>query len=175
MSDAYIGEIRMFAGDYAPAYWGFCAGSLIAVSENQALFSLIGSSYGGNGRTVYGLPDMRGRIPVHNGRGSGLSFYPTGQKVGFEGVTLTLGQMPTHKHYLQGSDIDANTSQPQRAMLARQSDGTFYTDDLTSTSLEKMADNQMLDTGGGQAHSNVMPFHTLSFIICLTGLYPSRN
>jgi microcystin-dependent protein len=116
MSEPYVGEIRMFAGNFAPRGWAFCDGQLLAVAQNDALFSLLGTIYGGDGRTTFGLPDLRGRVPIHAGSGPGLSPRRLGEKGGQEDVTLSLNELPQHDHMLIGSNTDASTDEPAGLM-----------------------------------------------------------
>lgn len=173
MSDPFLGEIRMFAGNYAPRYWAFCNGQMLAISDYNALFSLLGTFYGGDGRTSFGLPDMRGRLPVCFGQGPGLSAYAMGQKSGVETVTLTTEQIPSHSHTLAASGAAAAVPSPTGALPA----------DTTASSISLYAESadvelnaaSISEEGGGVPHSNLMPFLCVSFIICLQGIYPSRN
>jgi microcystin-dependent protein len=176
MSDPFIGEIRMFAGSFAPRQWAFCDGQLIATSQNDALFSLIGTFYGGNGITTFGIPDMRGRIPVHQGNGPGLTPRPIGQRAGVETVTLQQTQIPSHTHKLQASSDRASSVDPLGNVL-----GTFdaadlmYSDTYDSSMVGQMNENSVENTGSTDYHTNLMPYQCLSYIICLMGDYPSRN
>ena len=176
MSDAYVGEIRMFAGTYAPQHWSFCSGTLMGISDNTALFSLIGAQYGGDGRVSFSLPDMRGRVPIHRGQGNALPNYVIGQKGGKEKVVLTSSQMPAHSHKVKASQNLANSINPSGNVPAKVT-YTFYSDKVADESdpLEMMAQGMVSKTGNNNAHSNIMPYQTLSFIICLTGIYPSRS
>ncbi len=170
MSEPFIGEIRMFAGTFAPRSWAFCDGQLLGVSENEALFSLLGTIYGGDGRTTFGLPDLRGRIPVHAGAGPGLSQRRLGSKFGFEQETLTVNQIPSHNHQIKASNSVGNSkSGPQIAAgnLAR-----VYTNEVPDTALNAAS---ITNTGGSRAHSNLMPTLCVHFIIALVGIYPSRS
>ncbi|WP_306050765.1 phage tail protein [Oceaniradius stylonematis] len=173
MSEPFVGEIRMFAGNFAPRGWAFCDGQLLAVSQNDALFSLLGTIYGGDGRTTFGLPDMRGRLPIHAGHGPGLSERRLGAKGGTEKVTLTVNQLPSHTHPEQGTTSNANLPDPSGNRLG------------TSTVLEPFSATEALDvnmaatavsrTGGSQSHTNLMPYLCVHFIIALFGIYPSRH
>ena len=171
MSEPYIGEIKMFAGNFAPRGWALCDGALLAVSSNDALFSLLGTIYGGDGRTTFGLPELRGRIPIHMGSGPGLSSRAWGQKSGSESVTVTAAQLPVHQHAPLSITEPANTTNPAGALPAQAASATFR----TSGSLAAMASGSVGNTGGSQAHPNVQPFLCVNFIIALTGVYPSRN
>lgn len=171
MSEPFVGEIRMFAGNFAPRGWAFCDGQLLAVSQNDALFTLLGTVYGGDGRTTFGLPDMRGRIPLHAGTGSGLSPRRLGATGGSEQVTLTESQLPSHTHPVQASTDLASVPGPKNNVWARaQSD--VYASDFSGAQLQQEA---VTGTGGSQPHANVMPFLCVHFIISLFGIYPSRH
>ena len=173
MSEPFVGEIRMFAGNFAPRSWAFCDGQLLAISQNDALFSLLGTIYGGDGRTTFGLPDMRGRIPIHAGSGPGLSPRSLGSKGGLEKVTLSVNQLPSHSHAARALDKPGDSGKPQnRYWAATSSSPSFYSADPAN---ETMDPNALLAKGGSQSHSNLMPFLCVHFIIALFGVYPSRN
>lgn len=172
MSEPFVGEIRMFAGNFAPRGWAFCDGQLLAVSQNDALFSLLGTIYGGDGRTTFGLPDLRGRIPIHAGTGPGLSPRRLGSKGGEEAVTLTVNQLPSHTHPLQASADSATGPNPATSVLAETLTDRVYRDDTQDVN---MAPSSITSVGGSQAHTNIMPFLCVHFIIALFGIYPSRH
>ncbi|MBW1939189.1 MAG: phage tail protein [Deltaproteobacteria bacterium] len=172
MSEPFVGEIRMFAGNFAPQGWAFCDGQLLAVSQNDALFSLLGTIYGGDGRTTFGLPDMRGRIPLHAGQGPGLSPRQLGAKAGTEQETVTVNQMPSHTHALQAMTDTADQSQPGGNLLAQSALVDLYVEEAPNTNLHA---NAVTGVGGSQSHSNIMPFLCIHFIIALFGIYPSRQ
>jgi microcystin-dependent protein len=169
MSQPYIGEIRMFGGNFAPAGWAFCNGQVMAISENDTLFELIGTTYGGDGQTTFNLPDLQGRIPLHVGTIAGTTII--GQKSGTESITLTVNQIPSHSHTPQasakgGSDDPANnywggstTAKPYAA-----APGTLA-----------MNTGNVLSSGGNQPHDNMIPFQCVSYIISLFGIFPSQN
>lgn len=167
MSDPYIGEIRMFGGNYAPAGWAFCQGQLVPIAENDALFTLIGTTYGGDGQETFALPDLQGRIPVHMSSQN----YPIGEKSGVESVTLTVNQIPTHTHPLMASNSGAIQVTPQGAAPA-QSVGQAYTNRLTE---QVMSPQSVSPIGGSQPHENMQPFLCISFIISLYGIFPSQS
>lgn len=169
MSQPYIGEIRMFGGSFAPRGWSLCDGQLLAISQYDALFSLLGTIYGGDGRTTFGLPDMRGRVPVHQGTGPGLPNQRLGAKGGSERVTVTTGQLPSHTHQPSIAAGSAVSGSPTGGLPAA-AQGDFYTGDFTAQPLHSSA---MTSKGGGQSHENVQPFQCVTFIISLTGVYPS--
>jgi len=172
MSEPFVGEIRMFAGNFAPRGWAFCDGQLLAVSQNDALFSLLGTIYGGDGRTTFGLPDMRGRIPNHAGSGPGLSPRRLGAKLGTENETLTTNQLPSHSHVFQASTAAGTQSSNNGQYLASSANvRVFRPAGANSTLLNTSVNN----TGGSRSHSNLMPFLCVNFIISLFGIYPSRN
>lgn len=172
MSEPFVGEIRMFGGNFAPRGWAFCAGQLLAVSQNDALFSLLGTIYGGDGRTTFGLPDMRGRIPLHAGSGPGLSPRRLGAKSGNENVTLTTNQLASHSHDLNANTAAATGSAPQGKVTAESSAPRIYAGQSQTQSL---ASGAIGHSGGSQPHANLMPTLCVNFIIALFGIYPSRN
>lgn len=172
MSEPFVGEIRMFAGNFAPRGWAFCDGQLLAVSQNDALFSLLGTIYGGDGRTTFGLPDMRGRIPIHAGQGPGLSMHKLGQKSGSERETLTVDQLSSHSHQLFGTGQTADTTDPGNNIPAQSTTITRFT---TAAPDNQLASTAAANIGGSQPHSNTMPFLCVHFIIALFGIYPSRH
>lgn len=164
MSEPFVGEIRMFGGNFAPVGWAFCDGSLIAISQNTALFSLIGTIYGGDGQNTFGLPDLRGRLPVHQGSG-----FVLGQLAGTETVTLTTNQMPAHTHTVLAR-TSATAGSPSGAMYGGNTDSIY-----TPTASAQMNAGVIAPAGGSQPHDNMMPYLVVSFIIALEGIYPSRN
>ena len=169
MSEPFVGEIRMFAGNFAPRGWAFCDGQLLAVSQNDVLFSLLGTIYGGDGSTTFGLPDMRGRIPIHAGQGPGLSDRRLGSKGGSESVTLTVNQMPSHSHSMSATSSLADTPNPEGNMLARPTSIEIYHDSQNGNLATPPA------SGSSQHHTNLMPFLCINFIIALLGIYTSRT
>lgn len=172
MSEPFIGEIRMFAGNFAPRGWALCDGQLLAVSQNDALFSLLGTIYGGDGRTTFGLPDMRGRIPIHAGNGPGLSSRRLGTKGGSQKVTLTANQLPSHTHPMQASTGAGNSNEPQNNVPSNSPSVDLYIEDPTDVD---MAATAITSVGGSQSHNNMQPFLGINFIIALSGIFPSRN
>lgn len=163
----------MFAGNFAPRGWAFCDGQLLAVSQNDALFSLLGTIYGGDGRTTFGLPDLRGRLPIHAGHGPGLSERRLGAKGGAEKETLTVNQMPSHTHEFKGSDNLAGGPNPQTNVVAQSTtvDGYIKNDVVA----ENLSSSSVSNVGGSRSHTNLMPFLCVHFIIALFGIYPSRH
>lgn len=174
MSDPYIGEIRMFAGNYAPQGWALCNGALQSISENDALFALIGTTYGGDGQSTFALPDMRGRLPLHQGTGTGLTARVMGQMLGSEEVTLLDMQMPSHVHPLIVSTLDAVASEVSNALPAGQPGDTLYLSN-PSVAAASMSNRSLQPAGGSQPHDNTMPFVCVNFIISLLGIFPSQN
>ena len=172
MSEPFVGEIRMFAGNFAPRGWAFCDGQLLAVSQNDALFSLLGTIYGGDGRTTFGLPDMRGRIPVHAGTGPGLSPQRLGAKDGAEQVTLTVNQLPSHSHGLNAAAGGTAQASPV-GNLPGQDRTVMYVN--TNSRPGTFAANTISNIGGSRSHTNLMPTLCVNFIIALVGIYPSRH
>lgn len=167
MSQPYIGEIRMFAGNFAPAGWMFCQGQVLPISENDALFNLIGTTYGGDGQNTFALPDLRGRIPLHQGNGYTLS--ETG---GAEAVTLTPQQLPQHTHAVRAGRTAATAAAGPTGVLAATKAKLYGSDPAPD---RPMAANAVTPAGGSQPHDNMAPFLGLSFIISLFGIYPSPN
>jgi microcystin-dependent protein len=168
MSNPYVGEIRMFAGDFAPVDWAICDGSLQAISENPTLFNLIGTTYGGDGVNTFALPDLRSRSPVHQG-GS----YPIGQSGGVETVTLTVGQLPAHTHVPQASTgANGNPVNTPAGHVWSGWTGAQFSSSAPTLDLDPAA---VGGTGGAQAHDNMVPFQVVNFIIALYGVYPSQS
>ena len=172
MSEPFVGEIRMFAGNYAPQGWAFCDGQLLAVSQNEVLFSLFGTIYGGDGRTTFALPDMRGRIALHQGTGPGLSPRKIGSRGGGEQVTLTGSQIASHSHDWNANTADATGTAPQGKVTATPQGFRIFEPADQNTDLDA---STIVSTGGGQAHGNLMPTLCVNFIVALLGIYPSRN
>ncbi|NND33139.1 MAG: phage tail protein [Saprospiraceae bacterium] len=171
MSEPFLAEVRIFAGNFAPRGWAFCNGQLLPIAQNTALFSLIGTTYGGDGRTTTALPNIKGRAVMHPGRGPGLTARRLGQKGGAEHITLTEAQMPSHKHTVMAASAPAEQSEPMGNDLARSVGGTIYGN---STTLVDMAPQSLTNSGGSLQHNNMQPYLTMNFIIALVGLYPSR-
>jgi len=176
MSEPFIAEIRIFAGNFAPRNWAFCNGQLLPIAQNTALFSLVGTTYGGDGRTNFGLPDLQGRAPIHAGQAPGLTRRRLGETGGATTQTLTEQQMPSHSHVLQSSPDPADTVDPDGNLLAESSplkDQQFNTDGLTGTA--SMDSESIGTTGGSQPHNNLPPYLAVNFIIALTGIFPAMN
>jgi len=161
----YVGEIRIFAGNFAPNGWFFCNGALLPISENEVLFQLIGTTYGGDGQETFALPDLRGRLPVHQGNG-----FVIGQMAGVEEVTLTTSQIPVHTHPLLATLNAADQPSPQGAVPAQTTEFEMYMEDVAT---ENMAANSIGPVGGSQPHTNMQPYLCVSFIISLYGIFPS--
>lgn len=173
MSNPYIGEIRMFGCNFAPRGWAFCNGQLLPIAQNTALFSLLGTTYGGNGTTTFGLPDLRGRVPIHFGQGPGLSSYSLGQTGGAESVTLLTTQIPAHSHTVNAADTGGNQTSPIAALPAVESTGTSK--NFSNSGTGQMSPAMINPAGGNQPHPNLQPYQTINFCIALEGIYPSRN
>jgi microcystin-dependent protein len=175
MSTPYIGEIRMFAFGRTPLGWQACDGSLLPIAQYDPLFALIGTTYGGDGQTTFGVPDLRGRVPIHQGQGPGLSNYVIGQVAGTETVTLTSGQMPAHTHTLVATTGAASTLTPGSAVLPGAVSGdTFYVSDVTGATPGAMSAQAVSAAGGNQPHENTMPTLTLQFCIATEGIFPTQ-
>lgn len=168
---AYTGEIRMFGGNFAPAGWMFCDGSALPISENDSLFILIGTTYGGDGQTTFNLPDLRGRVPIHQGTNpsTGTSF-TIGEAAGVETVTLTTQQMPLHSHALAATNAIGTQADPGGNLLANSQGPQPYIQEDPDGALNAQA---LVATGGNQPHDNMQPYLGINFIICLFGVYPS--
>lgn len=169
MAQPYVGEIRMFAGNFAPAGWMFCSGQLLPISENETLFQLIGTTYGGDGQDTFALPSLEGRIPIHAGTGGGGT-YQIAELVGVEKVTLTTAQIPVHSHTLLASSNLATLADPGGNVSAQT--GTFDGYQSTAGSLP-MAPQSLASVGGSHAHENMQPFVCIDYIISLFGIFPS--
>jgi microcystin-dependent protein len=168
MAQPYVGEIRIFAGNFAPAGWMFCEGQLLPISEYETLFNLIGTTYGGDGQSTFALPDLRGRLPLHQGSG-----YVIGQSGGAETVTLTTQQMPVHSHSLMASSDSANAATPQANLGASTLNTVAY---YSSPPLAALAPSAVTNsTGASQPHSNFQPYLCVDFIISLFGIYPTQT
>lgn len=167
MSSPYTGEIRIFAGTFAPSGWALCEGQILPIVENEALFNLIGTSYGGDGQTTFALPDLRGRVPLHQGNGFVLS-----QRGGAESVALLPAQLPQHSHLLMASADPADSPNPEGRVLAETATSTPYFQGPTPIPL---APSSVGSAGGNQPHNNLQPFLCVNHIICLAGIFPSQS
>lgn len=179
--EPFIGQVQLFAFNFAPKDWAFCNGQLMSIAQNQALFSLIGTTYGGDGVTTFALPDLRGRVPNHFGQGPGLNSYEMGQVSGTETVTLIQTQMPTHTHPMMVSNQTASVSDPTGHVLAASTgldslSGATVTVHTYGTNPTGVASPQTIGiAGGNQSHNNMQPYLTMNYCIALYGIYPSRT
>ncbi|AKF79208.1 Microcystin-dependent protein [Myxococcus fulvus] len=174
MSEPYIGEIRMFAGNFAPRGWAFCQGQILSIAQNTALFSILGTTYGGNGQTTFALPDLRGRYPMQPGQGPGLSPRTLGEQGGSETVTLISTQMPAHTHSLNVSSQQGDTETPVGTVLAADNAGAIF--NYRAAPIDGTMNPAAIGVAGGsQPHNNMSPFLCINFIIALEGIFPSRN
>jgi microcystin-dependent protein len=165
MSTPYIGEIRMFAGNFAPAGWALCQGQILPISENDVLFNLIGTTYGGDGQSTFALPDLQSRVPVHVGPG-----FVQAQTGGVESVTLTTAQIPAHSHTPLCNSGDGTQNSPSNGVWAQQTQNAPYSNVAPTV---QMANNAIAPTGGSQPHDNMVPYLVINFIISLFGVFPS--
>ncbi len=172
MSEPFIGEIRMFGFNFAPQGWALCNGQLLPISQNTALFSLLGTTYGGDGTTNFALPNMQSRVPIHQGQGAGLSSYLEGQAGGTETVTLLATQMPGHTHSVKASSGAAASGQPEGRALARSGSHIYAAEPDTNTVMNA---NMLGDAGGSEPHGNIQPYLVVNFCIALIGIFPSRS
>ena len=173
MADPFVAEIRMFPFNFPPKGWAWCDGQLLPLSQNTALFSLLGTTYGGNGKSNFALPDLQGRSPMHPGQGPGLSLHDLGETGGSETVTLLESEIASHTHTLRASTDPANAQTPSSAVsFARASGGSAYS--TTTTGLVAMAGQALAPAGGDQPHNNLQPFLTFYFNIALQGVFPAR-
>jgi len=173
MAERYIGEIRLFGGNFAPAGWALCNGQLIPIAQNTALFSILGTTYGGNGTTNFALPDLRQRMPMHAGSGPGLTVRDLGEQGGEQTTTLTVQQIPSHSHAMLASNAAATVQSPASALLAKPI--TLSAPYHDPAAMAPSPAGPLGTTGGGGAHNNMQPYLVLNFIIALTGTFPPRN
>ncbi len=171
MAQPYVGEIRMFGGNFAPAGWMFCDGQLLPISENETLFQLIGTTYGGDGESTFALPDLRGRLPIHFGSSTGGSTYILAETGGVEEVTLTTNQIPSHTHTVLGSTGIASNPTPNGLTFATASGGDVY--NTNPGTPQSLFASTVSSIGGSQPHTNFQPYLCVSFIISLFGIFPS--
>ena len=173
MADPFVAEIRIFPFNFAPKGWAWCDGQLLPLSQNTALFSLLGTTYGGNGKTNFALPDLQGRVPMHPGQGPGLSLHDLGETGGTETVTLLESEIPMHTHNMRAHDIDLgelNAPSSTRS-LAKSANSTIYT---AAANLTAMSSQALAPAGGDQPHNNLQPYLTCYFCIALQGVFPPR-
>jgi microcystin-dependent protein len=174
MADPFVAEIRIFPFNFAPKGWAWCDGQLLPLSQNTALFSLLGTTYGGNGKSNFALPDLQGRSPMHPGQGPGLSLHDLGETGGSETVTLLESEIPLHAHAMQASADPATAQAPSSAVtLARSAGGSAYS--TTTTGLVAMSGNALAPAGGDAPHNNLQPYLTFYFCIALQGVFPPRS
>lgn len=174
MSEPFLGQICTFGFNFAPRGWAFCNGQLLPISQNSALFALLGTIYGGDGRTTFALPNLQSRVPIHFGQGPGLSSYSIGQQGGSENNTLTIQQMPSHNHSLTAHGEDANSSSPTNnrpaTAIGSPSPPSIYSNQAADTNMQPTG-----NTGGNQPVNNLQPYLAINFCIALVGIFPSRN
>lgn len=174
MGTPYVGEIRMFGGNFAPAGWAFCNGQTLPISENEVLFNLIGTTYGGDGQETFNLPDLQGRAPIHMGQGAGLSNRIIGEKAGAEQVTITTQQLPQHTHSANGGTA-GNLDSPSGNFWSADAGGNVAAYNTAATGGASMAPAALSQAGGSQPHDNMQGFQAISFIISLFGIFPSQS
>jgi microcystin-dependent protein len=168
MAEPFLSEIRIMSFGFAPRGWALCNGQFLPINQNQALFSLLGTTYGGNGQTTFALPDLRARTPIHIGNGHTL-----GERGGEQAHTLSIAELPTHVHTANAANVPATAGAPSNARMLSQSSGSFLFGGASN--LQTMAPNAIGNVGGSQAHLNMQPFLVLSFCIALQGIFPSQN
>ena len=169
MAEPFLGEIRLMSFAFAPKGWSLCNGQVLPINQNQALFSLLGTTFGGNGQTTFALPNLQGRTPIHSD-----SNHPLGEQGGEQNHTVSIAELPPHVHQAQATTVTATTSAPDTTvMLAQSSASSLYSP--ADANLQPLAANALGNTGGSQPHQNMQPFNTLNFCIALQGIFPSRN
>lgn len=172
MSDPYVGEIRMFAGNFPPVGWEFCQGQPLPISENEVLFQLIGTTYGGDGESTFNLPDLQGRLPLHMGTASTGTTYQIGERAGVEDVTLSIQQIPNHTHAALGAAVTGDQTSAEGALPANSVTITPYLNTAPDAAFNA---NAVTPTGGSQPHTNMQPYLCVDFIISLFGIFPSQT
>lgn len=182
MSDPFMGQIIMFGGNFAPVNWMPCDGRLLSIAQYDALYSLLGTSYGGDGVTTFALPNLQSRIPINQGQAPGLQNYVIGQQVGVENVTLNAQTMPTHYHFLAAANQAGTTNVPAANTVLANEGGAdanlvfaYAPFDTTPANMTTLAPNSIGIIGGSQPHDNLQPFQALTYCICIYGIYPSRS
>jgi microcystin-dependent protein len=174
--DPFVAEIRIFPFNFAPKGWAFCDGQILPLSQNTALFSLLGTTYGGDGKSNFALPDMQGNVPMHPGQGPGLSLHDLGETGGSDTVTLLESEIPSHSHTMMCLPAPANRTPPGGNSMAREAGTTGpYLPASPAPTLVTMSDNAVTPAGGDQPHNNLQPYLTLNFCIALQGVYPPRT
>jgi microcystin-dependent protein len=171
MSDQFVAEIRIFPFNFAPTGWAFCDGQLLPLSQNTALFSLLGTTYGGDGKSTFALPNLQGAVPMQPGHGQGLSLRDLGEMSGVESVTLLTSEIPVHTHQLRSSLDDADLAIPQPTRSLAKSSANMYS---VANGTKQMAPQGLAIAGGGLPHNNMQPYLTLNFCIALQGIFPQR-
>jgi microcystin-dependent protein len=174
MSDPFVAEIRIFAGNFAPKGWAFCNGQLMPIAQNTALFSLLGTTYGGDGKSTFALPNLQGRAPMHPGQGPGLSLHALGEAAGSDTATLLESEIPAHSHTLVANPNNAERPSPADNLPARTVGASLYQSDTTQ-GLVGMAPEALAPAGGDQPHNNMQPYLTMTFIIAMQGVFPPRT
>jgi microcystin-dependent protein len=174
MADPFVAEIRIFPFNFAPKGWAWCDGQLMPLSQNTALFSLLGTTYGGNGKSNFALPDLQGRAPMHPGQGPGLSLHDLGETSGSETVTLLESEIPAHSHVMRAVSQPGDLADPAGRAIARASSGNPY-QSVTNSNVVQMSDQALAPAGGDQPHNNLQPFLTFYFNIALQGVFPPRT
>lgn len=175
MADPFVAEIRMFPFNFAPSGWAFCNGQLMPISQNTALFSLLGTTYGGDGKTTFALPDLEGRAAMHPGQGQGLSLRDLGEMSGVESITLLTSEMPLHTHGIQANTLDfaeLTTPSPARSLAISEGVSAYQP---TATNLTPMAPQALTPAGGSLPHNNMQPYLTVNFCIAMQGVFPPRS
>jgi microcystin-dependent protein len=175
MADPFVAEIRIFPFNFAPRGWAWCDGQLMPLSQNTALFSLLGTTYGGDGKSNFALPDLQGRAPMHPGQGPGLSLHDLGETGGSETVTLLESEIPAHAHAMNAQGSVANLNDPSQAVLARTFGGGNLYKLPAGASTASLSDQSLAPAGGDQPHNNLMPYLTFYFCIALQGVFPPRG
>ena len=174
MGQPFIGEIRMFGGNFNPNGWAFCDGQLVPISENDALFTLIGTTYGGDGQETFALPNLQSRVPIHQGNGPDGVSYQLGQAAGVESVTLTTQQIPAHTHSMLASTDPGNQASPAGNVPAALSPVSIYKANISAPTIAMNAQS-VTPVGGSQPHDNMQPYHGINYIISLFGVFPQPN
>ncbi len=171
MTEPFFAEIRMVGFNFAPRGWSFCDGQILPINQNQSLYALLGTTYGGDGRTSFALPDLRGRTPIHDGQSEGGTLHPQGQQSGEEAHPLTIAEIPQHQHTIQASADNTTSTEPAGTVFAKTAEQTYHSLDNPAN----MGFSMLAAAGGGQPRPNMQPFIAVNFCIALQGLFPSRN